>query len=74
MAAGTFAVISRASANQLDSTWTNDLTLSEAEFLLDRLEVAGFRDVQVHCTAEELFAIKIPRESRAGCPGCSRAD
>jgi hypothetical protein len=63
MATGTFALVSRTSAKQLDSTWTNDLTMSEAEMLLDQLEVAGVRDVEVHCTAEELFAIKIPRES-----------
>jgi hypothetical protein len=62
MAAGTFALASRASANRLDSTWTNDLTLSEAELLLDQLELAGVRNVEVHCTEEELFAVRIPRE------------
>jgi hypothetical protein len=64
MATGTFAFVSRASANQLDSSWTDDLTMSEAEFLLDQLEAAGFRNVQVHCTPEDLFAVKIPWESR----------
>jgi hypothetical protein len=65
MATGTFAFVSRASANQLDSSWTDDLTMSEAEFLLDQLEAAGFRYVEVHCTPEDCFAVKIPWESRS---------
>jgi hypothetical protein len=64
MAAGTFAFASRAAATQVDRTWTNDLTLSEAELLLDQLELAGIRNVEVHCTEEELFAVRIPREFR----------
>jgi len=49
-------------ATRLNSTWTDDMTKSDAEFLLDRLEQAGFRDVKVRCTSEDLFAVQLPSE------------
>jgi hypothetical protein len=67
MASATIAPPSRASAPSVpvDCTRIDDLTKSEAEILLDRLEAAGIGDVEVCCTKDELFALKIPGGSRS---------
>jgi hypothetical protein len=51
-------------ANRTDCTWTADLTMREAEYLLDMLAADGFNDAEVHCTERELFTVKIPSELR----------
>ncbi len=62
MATGTLAAGASIRGDHLDSAWSDAMTKSEAEFLLDRLEAAGFRDVKVRCTTEDLFAVQIPSE------------
>ena len=42
-------------------TWTDDLTVTEFEALLDSLEVAGFCNVDVRCTESGFFAVKMPQ-------------
>ena len=44
----------------LDSCWTDDLTKSEAEFLLDQLEELGFPNMEVRCTERGMFAVQLP--------------
>jgi hypothetical protein len=41
-------------------TWTEDLTATETEALLDSLEVAGFSDLDVRFCESGLFAVKLP--------------
>jgi hypothetical protein len=70
MTASTLSRLARATPldEQSPFTWTNGMTKSEAEFLLDQFEEAGVPGVEICCTRQGLFAIHLPRTAAvAGC-------
>jgi len=56
-----FPVNATALDDEIMSIWTDELTKSDAEYLLDQLETLGFPFVEVRCTEHGLFGVHVPR-------------
>jgi hypothetical protein len=54
------SAIASARDNQIVSDWTENLTKHDAEILLDRLEALGYSCVEVRCTHQGLFVVRLP--------------